>query len=106
MIKRTFIILAILVFTAGMAQAATHFEGTIKTVKGDTLVVQVVKANLAKVKWAKEGQQVKVNKKVKAHIIAVDKEAKEVTVVVKKEVKVKVGDKVDIKKARRVLSGC
>jgi len=36
----------------------------------------------------------------------VDKEEFLVTLVVKKAVKVKVGDKVDIKKAKKVLSGC
>jgi len=106
MIKRTLIILAILVFGATMAQAATHFEGTVKTVKGDTLTVQVVKADLAKMSWVKEGKQVKVNKKIKAKIISLDKKESLVTVVVKKSIKVKVGDKVDVKKARRVLSGC
>jgi len=103
MIKRILIIPAILVFTAGLAQAATHFKGTVKTIKGDTLVV---KADFAKVKWVKKDQKIKFNKKIKASIFSVDKEDSLVTVVVKKAVKVKVGDKVDIKKARRALSGC
>lgn len=103
MIKRIVIILALMVFTTGLAQAATHFESTVKTVKGDTLVV---KADFAKVKWVKDGQKIKINKKVKAQIIAVDPEAELITVVAEKEIKVKVGDEVDIKKARRVMSGC
>lgn len=106
MIKRTLIILAVMVFTAGMAQAASNFEGTVKTVAGDTLTVQVVKADFAKVEWVKEGLDVKVNKKIKASIIGVDKKEALVTVVVQKALKVKVGEKVDIKKARKVLSGC
>jgi len=106
MIKRTLIILAILVFGATLAQAATHFEGTVKTVKGDTLTVQVVKADFAKADWVKEGRIIQIDKKVKAAIIGVDKEEFLVTLVVKKAVKVKAGDKVDIKKAKKVLSGC
>lgn len=103
MIKRTLIILALMVFTAGMAQAASHFEATVKTVKGDTLVV---KADFAKIKWAQDGHKVKIDKKIKAEIISVDKETKLITLVAKKKIEVKVGDKVDIKNAKRVMSGC
>lgn len=101
MIKRLFFVLAVLAFGAVAAQAGT-VKGTIHTVKGDTVTV-FVKANLDKAKWVKDGTKIQMNRKLKGIIISVKESV--ITIVTKKADKLKVDDKVSIKKYR-VMSGC
>ena len=100
MTKRVLLLAALLMVAAGVAQAG-HLTGKIQTVRGDTLVIQ---APVHGVKWVAVGKTVKLDKKIKAVVIAVADSM--VTVVAPKAEKLKVGEKVEIKKARRVMSGC